>query len=123
MSLTTKDAIVKQYAEDLTGARMYNQYVFLGFHTETHPAIPPNEPLLINVSAPASNFICGSQGSGKTYTLDCILENCIIVDERIGQASKPLAGLPFYYDPDAAGDVVEAAYLCSIKIPINVLIS
>jgi len=33
--------------------------------------------IFLNTNAPWSAFICGSQGSGKSYTLSCMLENLL----------------------------------------------
>lgn len=38
------------------------QYGLLGFHIGDNPNIPSKEPLHMNVDAPNSAFICGSQG-------------------------------------------------------------
>ena len=81
------------------------------------------EPILMNTRAPNSAFICGSQGSGKSYTLSCMLENCLLPDDTIGALSNPVAGLVFHYDVDAAGSAAEAASLCSRGINVRVLVS
>ncbi|KAJ1325547.1 DNA double-strand break repair helicase HerA and related ATPase [Microdochium nivale] len=68
-----------------------------------------------NVAAPSSAFICGSQGSGKSHTLSCMLENCLLSSEQ-GCLPKPLAGVVFHYDTftsDLSGMPCEAAYLAS----------
>lgn len=70
-----------------------------------------------NISAPSSTFICGSQGSGKSHTLSCMLENCLIPSE-LGKLPEPLTGLLFHYDnftSDMSGSACEAAYLSSSK--------
>ncbi|KAI9800748.1 MAG: hypothetical protein M1833_003164 [Piccolia ochrophora] len=82
--------------------------------------------IFVNVNTPWSAFICGSQGSGKSHTLSCLLENCLIESKRLGQLPKPLTGLVFHYDKFnsfSAGQVCEAAYLCSSGIPVKVLVS
>ncbi|PBP25262.1 hypothetical protein BUE80_DR003671 [Diplocarpon rosae] len=71
-----------------------------------------------NISAPSSAFICGSQGSGKSHTLSCLLENCLLRSDadRMNRLNRPLAGLVFHYDPfisDLKGTPCEAAHLCS----------
>ncbi|KAE8312120.1 hypothetical protein BDV41DRAFT_539835 [Aspergillus transmontanensis] len=58
----------------------------------TIPKVDPR--LYLNVSHPFSTFICGSQGSGKSHTLSCILENCLI-PSRAGRVPSPLTGLSF----------------------------
>jgi hypothetical protein len=45
--------------------------------------------LFFNISAPSSAFICGSQGSGKSHTLSCLLENCLMVSE-VSELDSPL---------------------------------
>ncbi|GLA19643.1 hypothetical protein AnigIFM62618_007760 [Aspergillus niger] len=45
--------------------------------------------LFFNVSHPSSVFICGSQGSGKSHTLSCLLENCLI-QSKAGRLPNPL---------------------------------
>ncbi|KAK2629068.1 hypothetical protein QTJ16_002171 [Diplocarpon rosae] len=82
-----------------------------------------------NISAPSSAFICGSQGSGKSHTLSCLLENCLLRSdaERINKLNSPLAGLVFHYDPfisDLKGTPCEAAHLSSnTNISVRVLCS
>ena len=71
--------------------------------------------LLFNVSSPSSTFICGSQGSGKSHTLSCMLENCLI-RPKVGRLSNPLTGVVFHYDvfiSDTVGSPCEAAFLSS----------
>jgi hypothetical protein len=85
-----------------------------------------NDPrLYTNVSAPQSTFICGSQGSGKSHTLSCLLESAILSSE-LGKLPNPLAGIVFHYDSFAgfgSSQFCEAAYLSSAGIPVKVLVS
>ena len=84
-----------------------------------------DDRLFINVNTPWSAFICGSQGSGKSHTLSCMLEAALI-PSRLGKLPKPLAGIVFHYDKFSgfsSSQVCEAAYLCSKKIPVRVLVS
>ncbi|XRM44248.1 hypothetical protein ABZX51_007395 [Aspergillus tubingensis] len=79
------------------------------FSKETDPR------LFFNVSHPSSLFICGSQGSGKSHTLSCLLENCLI-QSKAGKLPNPLTGLVFHYDTffsDVTGSPCEAAFLSS----------
>ncbi|KAF4475547.1 hypothetical protein CGGC5_v015985 [Colletotrichum fructicola Nara gc5] len=80
--------------------------------------------IFYNVSCPSSIFICGSQGSGKSNTLACLLENCLIPSE-LGKLSHPLAGIVFHYDTFASDDgglPCEAAFLAShAKASVRVL--
>lgn len=80
-------------------------------------AVPPDcDPRIYqNVAAPASVFVCGSQGSGKSHTLSCLLENCLIASE-VSCLPRPLTAIAFHYDTftsDAGGAPCEAAHLSS----------
>ncbi|OBT88915.1 hypothetical protein VE02_01899 [Pseudogymnoascus sp. 03VT05] len=82
--------------------------------------------IFFNVAAPSSTFICGSQGSGKSHTLSCLLENCLIQSDA-NKLPRPLTGLVFHYDTfisDGGGSPCEAAYLSSDpSIKVRVLCS
>lgn len=77
-----------------------------------------------NVAAPSSIFICGSQGSGKSHTLSCLLENCLLPSSA-NELPHPLTGIVFHYDTfiaDNAGSPCEAAFLSTAsKIRVRVL--
>ncbi|KAL9024036.1 MAG: hypothetical protein Q9196_006809 [Gyalolechia fulgens] len=80
--------------------------------------------IFLNMNAPLSVFLCGSQGSGKSHTLSCIMESAL-KDSRLGKLPQPLAGLVFHYDKFGASanhEPCEAAYLCSTGIPVNILV-
>lgn len=83
-----------------------------------------NNILHYNVAAPSSVFICGSQGSGKSHTLSCLLENCLLPSEAT-ELPRPLTGIVFHYDAfiaDDAGSPCEAAFLSTQnKIRVRVL--
>ncbi|RNJ53913.1 hypothetical protein D7B24_001215 [Verticillium nonalfalfae] len=80
--------------------------------------------LFQNVTAPASTFICGSQGAGKSNTLACLLENCLLRSE-LGNLPHPLTGIVFHYDgfnSDLIGLPCEAAFLASdLQVRVRVL--
>ena len=81
--------------------------------------------LFVNMNAPWSAFICGSQRSGKSHTLSCMLE-AALRPSKLGELPYPLAGLVFHFDKSAGGlapQICEAAYLCSTGIPVTVLVS
>jgi DNA replication protein DnaC len=77
-----------------------------------------------NITAPSSIFVCGSQGSGKSHTLSCLLENCLI-SSPANVLPRPLTGVVFHYDTfvtDGGGEPCEAAYLASHKsVKVRVL--
>ncbi|GME23589.1 hypothetical protein GTA08_BOTSDO11984 [Neofusicoccum parvum] len=81
------------------------------------------EPIFLNTNAPWSAFLCGSQGSGKSHTLACMLEGCLMQSKALGRLPEPLQGIVFHCDAWSAGAVCEAAHLCSVGIEVNVLVS
>ncbi|TKW53795.1 hypothetical protein CTA1_5915 [Colletotrichum tanaceti] len=87
-------------------------------------APPRAARLFYNVTCPSSVFICGSQGSGKSNTLACLLENCLI-PSRLGKLPAPLTGVVFHYDSfvsDSGGLPCEAAFLASSEdVSVRVL--
>ncbi|KAF2198906.1 hypothetical protein GQ43DRAFT_377505 [Delitschia confertaspora ATCC 74209] len=106
----------------------FSQYAVLGTPEENDSVCADNgtrKPVLLNTNAPWSAFVCGSQGSGKSHALSCMLENCLLTKpdkiKKIGQNVKPLAGLVFHYDSSQSSDVCEAAYLAT-DVPTTVLV-
>ncbi|KAH7014151.1 uncharacterized protein B0I36DRAFT_255422, partial [Microdochium trichocladiopsis] len=92
---------------------------------ELNPS-PEDQLILANLNVPWSAFICGSQGAGKSHTLSCLLESCLIQNNPTGTLSHPMAGLIFHYDTfssSTATQVCEAAYLCSSGIPVKILVA
>lgn len=112
----------------------FSQYGFLagisdilnGGKSSGPPTSAEDPRLFFNIAAPSSAFICGSQGSGKSHTLSCLLENCLMQSD-VSKLKKPLSGLVFHYDPftsDIKGTPCEAAYLASnANIKLRVLCS
>ncbi|RFU76843.1 p-loop containing nucleoside triphosphate hydrolase [Trichoderma arundinaceum] len=86
--------------------------------------VTANERLYFNTTAPSSIFICGSQGSGKSHTLGCLLENCLMQSEA-NVLPRPLTGIVFHYDhwvSASRGSPCEAAYLASAEdVSVRVL--
>ncbi len=92
----------------------------------TYGTIKGDPRIFLNVNTPFSAFICGSQGSGKSHTLSCMLENCLLPSRQLGKLPNPLSGIVFHYDnftSISSGQMCEAAYLCSKGIPVRVLVS
>ena len=93
----------------------------------TVPLLKDQDPrVFFNTTAPSSTFICGSQGSGKSHTLSCLLENCLS-PSIANELPSPLTGLVFHYDTfisDDGGSPCEAAFLSSNpQIKVRVLCS
>lgn len=120
-------------------ARIFPQYGLLAktldFYNASDPVDDSEKPkriaesagsrLFLNVNTPWSAFICGSQGTGKSHTLSCMLE-AALMPSKIGRLPKPLAGIIFHYDKfssTSSNQICEAAYLCSSGIPVRVLVS
>jgi hypothetical protein len=106
--------------------QLHSQYGLLaGIHKDSKQQ-QPDPRIFYNVTSPSSLFICGSQGSGKSHTLSCLLENCLIPSDA-SVLSKPLAGLVLHYDSfisDDAGSPCEAAFLASDpQVEVRVLCS
>lgn len=112
----------------------FPQYGLLGLRRGTYgheghtPATSQHVDNLVyaNMNAPWSAFICGSQEGGKSHTLSCLLENSLLASPASGKLPYPLAGLVFHYDKftsTTTTQLCEAAYLCSSRIPVRVLVS
>ncbi|KAF1839579.1 hypothetical protein BDW02DRAFT_575229 [Decorospora gaudefroyi] len=110
---------VKHHMTDMNAG--FQQYAVMGKALNDEATGNPL-PVLLNTNAPWSAFLCGSQGSGKSHALSCMLENCLLDHPNIGKNPRPLAGLVFHYDRSQGSDICEAAYLCS-KVPTKVLVS
>ena len=99
--------------------------IFNFAHSEGHNTEGMDRRLFINMNTPFSAFICGSQGSGKSHTLSCMLE-AGLVTSRLGPLPEPLAAMVFHYDKFTGfrtTQVCEAAYLASSGIPVKVMVS
>ena len=95
------------------------------YDTDKSNPLRNGSKVFLNVNTPQSAFICGSQGSGKSYTLSCMLEKCLLPSAST-ILPKPLAAIVFHYDTFTSfgsNQVCEAAYLCSHDIPVKVLVS
>lgn len=104
------------------------QYGLLGITSETKndDSCSENRLLLANVNVPWSAFICGSQGSGKSHTMACLLEASLLQQNKVGKLLYPMTGMAMHYDnftSRSATQLCEAAYLCSSGIPVTVLVS
>ncbi|KAI0486740.1 hypothetical protein F4859DRAFT_502165 [Xylaria cf. heliscus] len=105
----------------------FSQYALIAGDVQNLETLSEDPRIFYNVSTPSSVFICGSQGSGKSHTLSCILENCLIQSDKLGCLPRPLTGIVFHYDDYASDSHVapcEAAYLGSDPaISVRVLCS
>ncbi|OJD17578.1 hypothetical protein AJ78_02329 [Emergomyces pasteurianus Ep9510] len=123
LQIQAQEEILPQYG--LMGMRIdtYSRYEEDGA-SESHLKRLTNL-VYANINAPWSTFICGSQGSGKSHTLSCMLENALLHPSDTGTLSSPLTGLVLHYDKFTSvdtGQLCEAAYLSS-KLPVRVLVA
>lgn len=104
----------------------YPQYGLLGVIVDSIDDLPKIQNLVFgNTNEPWSVFICGSQGSGKSYTLSCLLENALLKRSSVNTNDHPAAGIVLHYDQFSnvsSGQLCEAAYLCSAGVPVTVLV-
>ncbi|KAH7101552.1 hypothetical protein BKA62DRAFT_179537 [Auriculariales sp. MPI-PUGE-AT-0066] len=89
----------------VVGPKVFPFRGLLGVMTEKEDLV------YFNTNAPSSGVICGVQGSGKSHTVSCLLENALVVDPRIGNLVDPLAALVFHFDEEDGGRPCKAAYL------------
>lgn len=108
------EAIRRRTTDGFNGSSdpLFTQYGVLA--NKADDVNPNGDGLLYyNVATPSSTFICGSQGSGKSHTLSCLLENCLIASDA-NELPRPLTGIVFHYDTfisDTGGSPCEAAFL------------
>lgn len=99
---TSRDWDNQQYIAPIFTAPLRNQIEQYGL-IAGHSGILANSEnqkdprLFYNIAAPFSTFICGSQGSGKSHTLSCLLENCL-ANSSVSKVKSPLSALLFHYD-------------------------
>lgn len=115
-----------------SSAPIFPQYALLGMLSDalgrsTNLTDKQRNLLFSNTNEPWSTFICGSQGSGKSHTLSCLLENALLANSPAGVSQKASAGIIFHYDKFSglsSGQICEAAYLCtSPEIEVRVLVA
>ncbi|XP_014550320.1 hypothetical protein COCVIDRAFT_31906 [Bipolaris victoriae FI3] len=96
------------------------QYGLMGLYGEAKDI---RSKLFMNTNVPFSVFLCGVQGSGKSHTTSCIIENSLIPSKHLGRLQNPLSALVFSYghfSGDGIGfSISEAAFLASsgAKVP------
>lgn len=99
------------------------QYGLFGLDLGNRGSNGNAEPILLNTNEPSSVFLCGSQGSGKSYTLTCMLENHLLKDSAVGVQNETIPGFVFHYDTNGAACLAEAVSLCTRGIKVRVLVA
>lgn len=104
------------------GEQLFTQFGLLA--ADALAPVATAEMLYYNVAAPSSVFICGSQGSGKSHSLSCLLENSLF-QSQVNHLPRPLTGIMFHFDTfvsDVKGSPCEAAYLSyNLGVKVRVL--
>lgn len=93
------------------------QYGLLGSLVGAEDVQLPESQIYSNPTVPFAAFICGVQGSGKSHTTACLLENSMISSRHIGRIQESTSSLVFNYGDFGNGgrnfSVSEAAYLAA----------
>jgi hypothetical protein len=136
-TLSVKNAIQSQRVDvgqqDVPNHDVFPQYGMIGHRQPPEAGIQEKskfkaerDVIYANMNAPWSAFICGSQGAGKSHTFSCLLENALLSPNAAGVLPDPLTGIVFHYDKftsHSSAQLCEAAYLCSVGVPVQVLVS
>jgi hypothetical protein len=111
------EAVMQQDNPESHVDPVFPQYGLLGHITNEDQQRSAINPVFLNTNSPWSMFICGSQGSGKSHTLACVLENCLLNDEKLGKLIKPLAALVLHFD--GAQEQEKGAQTASLSSKVN----
>ncbi|KAJ5547157.1 hypothetical protein N7494_004742 [Penicillium frequentans] len=94
----------------------------------------PDLRIMLNTNIPFSAFICGVQGSGKSHTTACIIENCSMAIPALGNLKISISTLVLQFDEytsTVSSQPSEAAFLARFlpqyarekTVPVRVLVS
>ncbi|KAI5781295.1 hypothetical protein EDC01DRAFT_710193 [Geopyxis carbonaria] len=98
-------------------------------------ALPSDRRIFQNTNHPSSYFVCGLQGSGKSHTTSCIIENHLLASPLLGSLAVPCSALVFHYaqfTSRATFRPAEVAFLAHpardhpsapAATPVNILVS
>lgn len=89
---TARAQAERQASSSVVGDQSFSQYGLLAGDASDDES---DELFYYNVAAPSSTFICGSQGSGKSHTLSCLLENSLFPSVA-NELPRPLTGIVFH---------------------------
>ncbi|KAJ9302272.1 hypothetical protein DTO271G3_1138 [Paecilomyces variotii] len=115
------------------GSSLPPQYALLGKLTGASKAI--SDPrVMLNTNIPFSAFLCGVQGSGKSHTTACMIENCSIKIPALGTLKETISTLVLQFDEYSSiisSQPSEAAFLARVMpqyaqerpVPLRVLVS
>ncbi|KGO70397.1 hypothetical protein PITC_015100 [Penicillium italicum] len=94
----------------------------------------PDSRIMLNANIPFSAFVCGVQGSGKSHTTACMIENCSMRLPALGTLKQSISTLVLQFDEytsTTSSQPSEAAFLASLlpqyaheqPVPLRVLVS
>ncbi|PMD48818.1 hypothetical protein L207DRAFT_627500 [Hyaloscypha variabilis F] len=93
------------------------QYGLLGSSDPNSSTTIMDSRLFLNTNVPFSAFVCGVQGSGKSHTTACIIENCLIPSPVLGSLAKPLSALVFNFAEYTSGSSFRPCELAFLASP------
>ncbi|KAF2826955.1 hypothetical protein CC86DRAFT_370060 [Ophiobolus disseminans] len=103
--------MVAQHSRDLVP-----QYGLLG-SLPVEDLASPSSQLFLNTNVPFSAFICGVQGSGKSHTTSCMMENAVIASPQLGCLRSLASTMVFSYGEWSGGgagfSISEATFLAA----------
>ncbi|RPA82414.1 hypothetical protein BJ508DRAFT_238040 [Ascobolus immersus RN42] len=100
-------------SEDVLDANFASipQYALLGVDRHSQ------RNMYLNTNIPSSAYICGLQGSGKSHTLSCLLENALIQSPALGKLSEPLSGVVLHYSQFTSAQYFHPCEAAFLSIP------
>ncbi|KAL2833312.1 hypothetical protein BDW59DRAFT_180079 [Aspergillus cavernicola] len=131
--LLTEHVVLISPLVESRGCSLPSQYALLGKITTAGSAIP-DVRVMLNTNIPFSAFVCGVQGSGKSHTTACIIENCSMTMPALGTLKKSISTLVLQFDEyssTVSSQPSEAAFLARVMpqyaqeqpVPLRVLVS
>ncbi|KAL3487945.1 hypothetical protein BJX62DRAFT_185811 [Aspergillus germanicus] len=135
-SANLEHAVLVSAALEEAGHSLPSQFALMGKLNAAHNAgVTPDPRVVLNTNVPFSAFICGLQGSGKSHTTSCIIENCSMGLPALGKLKQSVYTLVLHfneYSSNVNSQPSEAAFLASVlpqyasqqkRLPVRVLVS
>ncbi|KDQ18207.1 hypothetical protein BOTBODRAFT_52993 [Botryobasidium botryosum FD-172 SS1] len=91
--LFTRGVLDNGDAQELRQYAVYGEMMSVHSQDFIHKPVDNPSRLYVNMNAPFSAVVCGVQGSGKSHTVNVMLENALILERRIGVVEKSLSAL------------------------------
>ncbi|KAL2850427.1 hypothetical protein BJX68DRAFT_90932 [Aspergillus pseudodeflectus] len=135
-SVNLEHAVLVSAALEEAGHTLPSQFALMGkLNAAPNTEIAPDPRVVLNTNVPFSAFICGLQGSGKSHTTSCIIENCSMGLPVLGKLKQSVSTLVLHfneYSSNVNSQPSEAAFLASVlpqyasqqkRLPVRVLVS